>query len=90
MAFFEGFLYMPVTHPFTTILSFVQIKGDQYFLTSNVMQENVSGKSRFLLHYEELVEIGQKKWFSGSFWNIVCLHPLTPYKLCQKVYIPFK
>ena len=52
---------MPVTHPFTTILSFVQIKGDQYFLTSNAMQENASGKSRFLLHYEEMVEIGPKK-----------------------------
>ena len=89
MAFFEGFLYTPVTHPFTTIPSFVQMKGDQYFLTSNAMQGNAWGMWEFLLHYEEMVEIEPRKRLSGSFRNIFCLCSFTPHELCHESYIPF-
>ena len=89
MAFWR--LFIDARHkPFTTILSFVQMKGDQDFLTSNAMQGNAWGMWGFLLYYEEMVEIGPRKTFAGLFRNIFCLRPFTAHELCHKSYIPFK
>ena len=54
-------------------------------LTGDDRLDDASDMLWFLLNSKEMIEIGPKDWFFGSFWQ-VCLRPLTPYELRPKIF----
>ena len=45
-------------------------------LTSDATQINALDIRQFLFYSKEMVKTGPKIWFSGSFLEVFCLHPI--------------
>ena len=61
-----------------------------WILTGDEIQFNASDIWQFLFYCKEFVKIGPTTWFFGSFWQVFCLHSLTPHELRPNFYTKWK